>query len=71
MFLFIWSAARPRCPQAFSESLLETLQGKEAEVVKPLKCLDDGVVGYLFDLVPLRLSLAAEQIQPTSPLQIF
>lgn len=43
--------------RAFSESLLETLQGREAEAVKPLQCLDDGVTGYVFDLVPLRASL--------------
>lgn len=45
---------------AFSDGLMETLYGKEAEAVKPLKCLDEGVKGYVFDLVPLRLSLAAE-----------
>lgn len=44
---------------AFSSSLTETLYGKEAEAVKPLKCLDDGVSGYTFDLVPLRLALDA------------
>lgn len=40
--------------RAFAESLLETLHGREAELVHPLKCLDDGVSGYVFDLVPLR-----------------
>jgi queuine/archaeosine tRNA-ribosyltransferase len=44
----------------FSEGLLETLRDNEAESIKPLKRLDDGVTGYVFDLVPLRLSLAAE-----------
>ena len=45
--------------RAFADSLLETLYGKEAEQVAPLRCLDEGVIGYTFDLVPLRLSLEA------------
>lgn len=47
--------------QAFAENLIETLYGKEADAITPFKCLDDGVKGYTFDLVPLRLSLAAEE----------
>ncbi|KAK0500025.1 tRNA-guanine(15) transglycosylase-like protein [Armillaria luteobubalina] len=43
---------------AFSESLLETLHGKDADMVKPLKSLDEGVNGYQLDLVPLRLALS-------------
>ena len=46
--------------KAFAENLLERLHGPEAEAVKPLERLDDGVVGYSFDLVPLRRSLDAE-----------
>ena len=46
--------------RTFSGILKETLYGNEAEAIKPLKCLDEGVAGYMFDLVPLRLSLAAE-----------
>jgi hypothetical protein len=45
--------------RAFSDSLIETLHGKEAEMVKPLRCLDDGVDGYVFDLVPLRIPPAS------------
>lgn len=45
--------------RAFSESLIETLYGKDAELVKPLRSFDEGVTGYTFDLVPLRLSLEA------------
>ncbi|KAK2464954.1 hypothetical protein APHAL10511_003030 [Amanita phalloides] len=45
--------------RAFSDNLRETLFGKEAQQVSPLRCLDDGVSGYTFDLVPLRLSLEA------------
>ena len=39
--------------KAFAENLLEKLLGREAEAIKPLEKLD-GVVGYSFDLVPLR-----------------
>ncbi|KAF8633120.1 hypothetical protein AX15_001501 [Amanita polypyramis BW_CC] len=52
--------------RAFSDSLLETLHGKEAEQVTPLRCLDEGVVGYTFDLVPLRLSLEAVMRKATA-----
>ena len=55
--------------QAFAENLTETLHGREAEAILPYKCLDDGVKGYVFDLVPLRLSLMAERYAdaPTAP----
>ncbi|KAG2140649.1 hypothetical protein DEU56DRAFT_797943 [Suillus clintonianus] len=36
--------------RAFSHSLTETLHGLEANAVKPLRCLDEGVAGYAFDL---------------------
>lgn len=52
---------------AFSDSLLELLHGKEAEVIQPLKCLNDGVAGYVFDLVPLRLSLVIETTSAQIP----
>ncbi|EJD01988.1 uncharacterized protein FOMMEDRAFT_141186 [Fomitiporia mediterranea MF3/22] len=45
--------------RAFASSLKETLYGKEAEQIKTFKCLDDAVLGYVFDLVPLRTSLLA------------
>ena len=46
--------------KAFAENLLEKLHGPEAEAIKPLEKLDDGVVGYSFDLIPLRQSLDAQ-----------
>ncbi|KAK7057385.1 TGT domain-containing protein [Favolaschia claudopus] len=45
--------------RAFTDSLTETLYGKEAEAIHPHKCLDDGVVGYVFDLVPLGKAMEA------------
>ena len=43
--------------RAFSNSLIEKLYGKEAEQIAPYRCLDEGVLGYTFDLLPLRTSL--------------
>ncbi|KAJ7675088.1 tRNA-guanine(15) transglycosylase-like protein [Mycena rosella] len=45
--------------RAFAESLTETLHGKEADAVRPHTCLDHGVAGYIFDLVPLRRAMDA------------
>ena len=45
--------------QDFAESLLEQLHNAEAEAVKPHKCLDAGVTGYMFDLVPIHLTLGS------------
>ena len=46
--------------KAFAENLLEKQLGREAEAIRPLEKLD-GVVGYSFDLVPLRQSLITQQ----------
>ncbi|KAH9968074.1 tRNA-guanine(15) transglycosylase-like protein [Russula dissimulans] len=48
----------PAARQAFSRSLLEPLFDKEAEAIKPLDNLDQGVAGYTFDLAPLHKSLS-------------
>jgi queuine tRNA-ribosyltransferase len=48
----------PVARQAFSRSLLEPLFDKEAEAIKPLNHLDQGVAGYAFDLAPLHKSLS-------------
>ncbi|KAJ8517690.1 hypothetical protein ONZ45_g5139 [Pleurotus djamor] len=47
--------------RTFAENLVEALYAKDADILKPLKRLDDGVLGYVFDLVPLRLSLKGEE----------
>ncbi|KIM49902.1 hypothetical protein M413DRAFT_22013 [Hebeloma cylindrosporum] len=46
--------------KAFSDSLLERLDGPEADAIKPLTTLDEGVRGYTFDLVPLRQCLETQ-----------
>lgn len=48
----------PTARQSFSQSLLEPLFDKEAEAIKPLNNLDQGVAGYTFDLAPLHKSLS-------------
>ncbi|KAJ4473607.1 tRNA-guanine(15) transglycosylase-like protein [Lentinula aciculospora] len=49
--------------RAFAESLVEVLHGKEAESVQPLKCLDEGVAGYVFDMA----SVCRKEVQDFSP----
>ncbi|KIP09270.1 hypothetical protein PHLGIDRAFT_103075 [Phlebiopsis gigantea 11061_1 CR5-6] len=48
-----------RARRVFAESLVERLYGKDLELIKPLRTLDEGLSGYIFDLVPLRTALAA------------
>ncbi|KAJ7209542.1 tRNA-guanine(15) transglycosylase-like protein [Mycena pura] len=45
--------------RAFANSLMETLHGQEAGNVLPYRCLDDGVAGYIFDLIPLYCAINA------------
>ncbi|KAF8551408.1 hypothetical protein OG21DRAFT_1445223 [Imleria badia] len=40
--------------EAFAYGLRETLHGPEADAVKPLRCIDEGITGYAFDLAVLR-----------------
>ncbi|KAH9034992.1 tRNA-guanine(15) transglycosylase-like protein [Lactarius pseudohatsudake] len=54
----------PAARQAFSQSLLEPLFDKEAEAIKPLNSLDEGVVGYTFDLAPLHKSFSSSDPPP-------
>ncbi|KAJ7647496.1 tRNA-guanine(15) transglycosylase-like protein [Roridomyces roridus] len=57
-----------RARRAFAQSLVEPLDGLEAAAVKPLKCLDDGIIGYTFDLVPLRREIDVEDADKVSAL---
>jgi queuine tRNA-ribosyltransferase len=47
---------------AFASSLLAPLELKEKQLVQ-LEALDDGVSGYVFDLLPLRIALLADKPQ--------
>ncbi|KAE9408300.1 tRNA-guanine transglycosylase [Gymnopus androsaceus JB14] len=61
--LFVQMAGGASIParKAFSDSLLEVVHGKDADAIHPMKSLDEGVAGYVFDLVPLRLALAPDE----------
>ncbi|KAL6309181.1 tRNA-guanine(15) transglycosylase-like protein [Sparassis latifolia] len=50
----------------FANSLIESLETREAARLTPLGRLDDGVAGYVFDLVPLRRGLAAQSAGPSN-----
>ncbi|XP_006458792.1 hypothetical protein AGABI2DRAFT_115808 [Agaricus bisporus var. bisporus H97] len=67
--IFVHMAGSTSIParKAFAEGLLEKLFGPEAETIKPLQTLDQGVSGYSFDLVPLRLSLGAQPQYSPAP----
>ena len=45
--------------KVFADSLMEDLEGIDADRLAPLRRLDDGIAGYVFDLVPLRSALSA------------
>ncbi|KAF8892620.1 tRNA-guanine(15) transglycosylase-like protein [Infundibulicybe gibba] len=53
--------------RAFSQSLLEVLFGKDSEAIAPLRHLDEGVSGYVFDLAPLRHTLSLLNPRTNSP----
>ncbi|KAJ3996306.1 tRNA-guanine(15) transglycosylase-like protein [Lentinula boryana] len=57
--VFVQMAGSASAParSAFADSLVEILHSQEAIAIQPLKCLDEGVAGYVFDMVPLRLAL--------------
>ncbi|KZT22887.1 tRNA-guanine transglycosylase [Neolentinus lepideus HHB14362 ss-1] len=57
IFVHMAGGTEPAARAAFSEGLVTALYDKEAEAVKPLKTLDEGVAGYTFDLAPLRVTL--------------
>ena len=61
IFLHLAGSTSLQARRAFADSLIEILHGKEADAVKPHRCLDDGVQGYVFDLVPLKTALAASK----------
>ncbi|KAH7907639.1 tRNA-guanine(15) transglycosylase-like protein [Hygrophoropsis aurantiaca] len=56
--VFVQMAGGSSAParEVFARGLVERLDGREADALKPFQCLDDGVAGYAFDLAPLRAS---------------
>lgn len=51
-----------RARRAFAEGLVETLYGQDFELIKPLKTLDEGISGYVFNLMPLKAALSGREI---------
>lgn len=49
-----------RARVSFAETLVETLYGKDQEQVHPLRNLDEGITGYVFELLPLLRGIRAE-----------
>ncbi len=49
-----------RARVSFAEALVETLYGKDQEQVHPLRNLDEGVTGYVFELLPLLRGIRAD-----------
>ncbi|OCH90828.1 tRNA-guanine transglycosylase [Obba rivulosa] len=49
----------PQARRAFAESLVEPLETVDRDRLEPLNTLDEGVAGYVFDLVPIRMALSA------------
>jgi Queuine tRNA-ribosyltransferase len=58
VFVHMAGGTSPAARQAFAQSLLEPLFDKEAEAIKPLNNLDEGVAGYTFNLAPLHKLLS-------------
>ncbi|PPQ87622.1 hypothetical protein CVT25_005807 [Psilocybe cyanescens] len=67
IFVHMSGGASPPARKALSALLTEPLFGPEAAAVHPLRTLDEGVAGYAFDLVPLRLEVGASARKASAP----
>ncbi|KAF9236047.1 tRNA-guanine(15) transglycosylase-like protein [Melanogaster broomeanus] len=54
VFIHMAGGTSLRAREAFAHGLREKRYGPEAEAIKPLQFLDDGISGYSFDLATLR-----------------
>ena len=72
VFVHMVGGIQPVARSAFAAALREPLEAKEKELVQ-LETLDEGVSGYVFDLVPIRTALAeqAESTTSTSGVRSF
>jgi hypothetical protein len=52
---------------AFAETLLEPLTGRDSSLLPTLDSIDGAVSGYVLDLVPIRLSSSASLDEPAHP----
>ncbi|KAF8523658.1 hypothetical protein JB92DRAFT_3094001 [Gautieria morchelliformis] len=65
VFVHMVGGIQPAARSAFAAALLEPLEPKEKQLVQ-LATLDEGVSGYVFDLVPIRVALVAERAETTA-----
>ena len=65
VFVHMVGGIQPAARSAFAAVLQEPLETKEKALVQ-LETLDEGVAGYVFDLVPIRAALLAEQTDKTA-----
>jgi Queuine tRNA-ribosyltransferase len=65
VFVHMVGGIMPAARSAFAAALLEPLESKEKQLVQ-LATLDEGVSGYVFDLVPIRVALVAERAGTTA-----
>lgn len=59
VFVHMVGGMKPAARSAFAAALLEPLESKEKDLLQ-LETLDEGVSGYVFDLVPLRMAFGEE-----------
>ncbi|KAI0721497.1 tRNA-guanine(15) transglycosylase-like protein [Cerioporus squamosus] len=59
--------ADPHARAEFADRLSEPIEHKDAAGLSPLNTLDDGVAGYVFDLLPLHTALRADGPRPMEP----
>ncbi|KAL1947553.1 hypothetical protein VTO73DRAFT_13277 [Trametes versicolor] len=60
VLLHLAGGAIPDARAEFSERLTDPVERRDAVELAPLNTLDEGVAGYVFDLLPLRAALEAE-----------
>ncbi len=60
VLLHLAGGAIPDARAEFADRLTDPIERRDAAELAPLNTLDDGVAGYVFDLLPLRAALEAE-----------
>ncbi|KAH9901112.1 tRNA-guanine(15) transglycosylase-like protein [Cubamyces lactineus] len=64
VFLHLAGGINPEARAEFAERLTDPVDHKDADALAPYNTLDEGISGYVFDLLPLRAALAVESRKP-------
>ncbi|KAJ8488296.1 hypothetical protein ONZ51_g3654 [Trametes cubensis] len=64
VFLHMAGGISPEARAEFAERLTDPVDHRDADALAPYNTLDDGISGYVFDLLPLRAALAVESRKP-------